>query len=233
MHTNKHTAKIVGILLIIGTISGILSLIFSAPIRDAQDVLVYISTNENQVRIAALLVLIMGFSLAMIPILMFPVLKKQDEALALGYIVFRGAIETVTSIAIAISWLLLLPLSQVYAQVEAREASSLSALGDRLLASDEIAFIATIVFCLGAVMFYSLLYQSKIIPRFISGWGIIAVVPYLGSALLVAFSIITPMSTMQVIMQVPLALQEMVLAIWLIVKGFNASAIATISIKRL
>ena len=231
MRTNKHTAKIVGILFIIGTASGILSLIFSAPIRDAQDALVYISMNENQVKIAALFVLIMGLSLAMPPILMFPVLKKQNEALALGYVVFRGAIETVTSIAIAISWLLLLPLSQVYTQVEAQEATILNALADRLLTSTEIAFVATIVFCLGALMFYSLLYQSKIIPRFISGWGIIAVVPYLGSALLVAFSIIAPMSTMQAIMQVPLALQEMVLAIWLIVKGFNAPATATLSSK--
>ncbi len=60
----------------------------------------------------ALLVLIMGFVLAMVPVMMFPILRKYNEALALGAIVFRGVLEAVTYIAIVISWLLLLTLSR-------------------------------------------------------------------------------------------------------------------------
>ena len=223
MNTSKNTARIVGALFIIGTLAGIFSLVFSASIRDAQNSLAYIYANKNDVIISALFVLLMGLSLAMIPVFMFPILKKQNEALALGYLVFRSALETMTSIAIAVSWLFLLPLSQVYVQAGATEPSNLLNLGNKLLASDEIAFIATIIFCLGALIFYFLLYQSKLVPRFISIWGILAVIPYLASALLVMFAIISPMSTSQVVMQLPLALQEMVLAVWLLLKGFNPS----------
>ena len=72
------------------------------------------SANEIQIIAGALFVLIMGFALAMVPVMMFPILKKYNEALALGYVVFRGALETVMYIVLAISWLFLIPVSQEY-----------------------------------------------------------------------------------------------------------------------
>jgi hypothetical protein len=80
-------------------------------------------------------------------------------------------------------------------------------------------------------MFYYLLYQSKLIPRWLSGWGLIAVIPFLTAGLLSIFHLIGPLSTVGVVLDLPLAVQEMVLAIWLIVKGFNPSAIAAGSAK--
>jgi hypothetical protein len=224
---NIRTARIVGVLYIIGTIGGVLSLAFSAPIRDAQDHLVSVSANENQTIVGAFFVLVMGLALAMVPVMMFPILKKHNEALALGYVVFRGGFETVGYIAMAIGWLLLLPLSQAYVQAGAPDVSHFHVLGDRLLAADEIGSIHVIVFCLGALMFYYALYQSRLIPRWLSGWGLIAAIPFLASGLLAMFALINPLATIYVVLQLPLALQEMVLAVWLIVKGFSTSAIAS------
>jgi hypothetical protein len=114
----------------------------------------------------ALCVLIMGLSLAMVPIVAFPVLKKQNEALALGYVVFRGALETMTYIVIVISWLVLVPISQEYVQAGAADASSYQALGTLLKETAEnAATLMSIVFLLGALIFYYLLYRSKLIPR--------------------------------------------------------------------
>ena len=174
----------------------------------------------------------MGLALAMVPVMMFPILKKHNEALALGYVVFRGALETVTTIAMVISWLFLLILSQEYVIAGAPDASYFQTLGTLLLkGNDSIGTISQIVFPLGALIFYCLLYQSKLIPRWLSGWGLIAAILWLATTLLDLFGIISPLSTVQVVLALPIGLQEMVMAVWLIVKGFNPSAIASLSAK--
>ena len=114
MNSINKTARIVGVLYIIGTIAGILSLVLTGPILGDSDYLAKVSANEIQIIAGALFVLIMGFALAMVPVMMFPILKKYNEALALGYVVFRGALETVMYIVLAISWLFLIPVSQEY-----------------------------------------------------------------------------------------------------------------------
>ena len=226
MNTNKKTARIVGVLFIIGTVAGILSVVFTGPILDDPDYLIKVSANENQIIIGALLVLIMGFALAMVPVMLFPILKKYNEALALGSVVFRGALEAVTYIAIVISWLLLLTLSQEYVKAGAPDASYFQTLGTLLLeALDGIGQILSIVFSLGALMIYYLFYQSKLIPRWLSVWGLIGSILYLAVPLLGMFGSVLE------ILYAPLALQEMVFAVWLIVKGFNSSAIASGSAK--
>ena len=231
MKTNRKTATIVGVLYIIGTVAGILSLVFTAPIRNAPDPLLHIYDNESQVIIGALFMLLMGFALAMVPVLMFPISRKHNETLALGYVVFRGALETVTYMATAISWLLLLTLSQLYVRAGAPDDSNFQALGTELLEAKLIGSITTIIFILGALMFYFLLYQSKLVPRWISAWGLIAAVPYLAAGILVMFGLVDSMSTIDTVARLPMALQEMVLALWLIVRGFNPSAFAIESVK--
>ena len=225
--TSKKTAIMVGVLYITGTVAGILSLVFTGPIRNARDHLVHVSANENQAVMGALFVLLMGLALAMIPIVLFPILRKYNEVLALGYLIFRGGLEAFTYIAIVISWLLLVPVSQVYAQAGASDSSSFQALGALLLDSGEISTVTAIVFPLGALMFYTLLYRSKLIPRWLSGWGLVAIIPYLAAGLSAMFGIIDPLSTVGVVSDLPLALQEMVLAVWLIVKGFNSSPVSS------
>ena len=224
MNANRKTAIIVGVLYIIGTATGILSLVAMGPIQNAQDNLMSVSASETRLVVGTLSVLIMGLALAMVPVTMFPILRNHNEALALAYVVLRGGLETVTYFAIATGWLLLVRLSQIYVQAGVSDASNFQALGTLLLDTKEIGSILTIVFCLGALIFYYLLYQTKLVPRWLSGWGLIAIVPYLAAGLLAMFGIIEALSPIYAILNFPLALQEMVLAVWLIVKGFNPSA---------
>ena len=116
MNATRSTATIVGVLYIIGTVAGVLSVTIAGPVLEASDYLAQIGANESPVTLGALLILIMGLALAMVPVVMFPILKKQNEALALGYVVFRGGLETFTYIAVVISWLLLVPVGQAYVQ---------------------------------------------------------------------------------------------------------------------
>ena len=234
MNNNRKTAIIVGVLFIIGTVAGILSVVFTSSILNAPDYLMKVSANENKIIIGALFVLVMGFALAMVPVMMFPIFKKHNEVLALGYVVFRGALETVTYIASVICWLFLLILSQEYVKAGAPDASHFQTLGALLLkGNDSISTILVIVFSLGALMLYYLFYQSKLIPRWISGWGFIAILLHLVTGFLILFHLQSPFSTINIVMNLPIFLQEMVMAVWLIGKGFNPSAIASGSIKQI
>jgi hypothetical protein len=226
MDAYKNIARTMGILYILGTISGILSRVVAGPIQSTPDLLANISASENQITLGAFFVLTMGLALAMVPVMAYPVLRKHGEILALGYVVFRGALEGVYYMAIVVSWLLLLPLSQIY-QAGSPDASNLQVLANVLLEAKEIAVFGMIVFCLGGLMFYYLLFQSKLVPQWLSGWGLIALIMNLAVGLLVMFGLFSPVSTISTVLQIPIGLQEMVLAIWLIVKGFNPSAIAS------
>ena len=223
---NRKTAIIVGALFIIGTVAGILSGVITGSVFDDPNYLVEISANENQIIIGALFILIMGFALAMIPAILFPIFKKYNEPLAFGSVIFRGALEAVTYIAFVISWLLLLTLSQAYVKAGTPDTSHFQTLGFVLLeAGVWIGHLVSIVFSLGALMIYYLFYQSRLIPRWLSVWGLIGGILYLTEPLLGMFG-----NEFEILF-VPLALQEMVLAVWLIVKGFNSSAIDSESPK--
>jgi hypothetical protein len=223
--SNRKTAAIVGVLYLVGTASGGLSRIVTGPVLGAQDRLLYISANQSQMIAGALLVLLMGLALAMVPVMVFPVLRKTSERLAMGYVVFRGGLETFTYIVMTFGWLSLVPLSRAYVQAAA-QAPGFQALGTWLLETKQMSGILGIVFPLGALMFYSLLYRSRLIPRWISVWGLIAAVPYLASGVLDMFSLASSWSAVRDIVQAPMALQELVLAVWLIAKGFSPPVLA-------
>jgi len=214
MKTYRKTAVIVGVLFIIGTVSGILSAVFTGSTLGASDYLVQVAANEMQMITGAFFVLLMGLSLAMVPVMMYPLFKKQNGALALGAVVFRGPIEAAVYILMVVSWLLLIVVSRDSAN--AADASSFQALGAVLLKTSEtINPVLEIVFSLGALMFYVLFYQTRLIPPWLSGWGIVGAIVYLVAGVMALFG--TPMEILLAL----LGVQEMVMALWLIFKGFN------------
>ena len=228
MNTNRKTAIVVGVLYIIGTVAGILSVVISTPILDGPDFLIKVAANENQIVVAALFVLLMGLALAMVPVMLFSILKEHNQALALGYVVFRGALETVTYVAQIITWLFLLIVGREYVAAGAPIASYFQTLGTLLKeGNDSIAPVLGIVFSLGALMLYYVFYQSKLIPRWLSGWGFFAILLHLTTSFLILFHLQNAFSTINLVMNFPIFLQEMVMAVWLIVKGFNPTAIAS------
>jgi hypothetical protein len=233
MNTNKKTAIIVGVLFITATVAGILSeFLFLGPILNSPDYLINVSANENQVIIGALLLLIMAAAIFGIPVMLFPILKKHNENIALGYVVAR-IFEAVTVVVGVISLLSLLTLSQEFLIAGATDASYFQTFGTLLLAArDWTDLIGTqIVFSLTALILNYSLYQSKLIPRFISVWGLIGAPLILAAGVLGIFGLISPFSTISIFLYLPIALQEMIFALWLIVKGFNSSAIDSGSAK--
>jgi len=218
----RNTARIVGILFIIGTVAGISSFV-GAPSLEDPDYLVNIAANGNLTIRASLFVLIMGIALVPIPALLFPILKKVNESLALSYVVFR-VLEAATYIITIISWLSLLTLSREYVLAGAPDASFYQTLGSILLSVGAwIDPVLVIIFSISALILNYLLYKSILVPRWLSGWGFVGGILHLVEGLLNMFGI--PVSVFGVPFFLPIALQEMVYAVWLIAKGFNLEAI--------
>lgn len=226
MNTYRKTAILVGVLYILGTVSGILSVSFTQPALTDLDYLSKVAANETSIVIGILFWLTMCFALATIPVLLYPILKRSHEALAIGYVVFRGALETGVGVLMAISQLLLIIVGRQYVP-ESPDASILQSLGSLLLKGyGSINVVLIITFSLGALMLYSMFHQSRLIPRWITVSGFVAIALHLSTAFLILFHVVRPddMSTLFAI-NFPIFVQEMVMAVWLIAKGFNSSAI--------
>jgi hypothetical protein len=227
MNSTRKTAIIVGTLLIACTATTILSLTLINPILDDPEYLTMLAGNENLAILGAILEFIWAATAMGIAIWLYPILKRFNEALALGSVVFR-VVEGVLVFIGTLGLLSLLTLSQEFLVAGVPDASSFQTVGTTLLAVRHWTLdgIVLIAFCLGALLYYAVFYQSKLIPRWLSGWG------FLGAALSLVvslFSLFNPdfvESWMHTLLNAPIAFQEMVFAVWLIIKGFNSSAIA-------
>lgn len=187
----------------------------------------YAAKHSGAVATGALLVLVMGLSLAFIPVVLFPILRQVDDALATGYLIIRGAVETAIYVIIAIAWLLLVPLGETVAAGPGTASPAGVRLGTLVVDRDGASAMLTLVFCLGAALFYVLLYRSRIVPRWITLWGFVGIPLYAAAYLLAMYGTIGSNSSTQNLLQVPLGVQEMVLAVWMIARGFHPAVVST------
>ena len=242
MNTNKSTtgidpkvklsfrkiAVITGVIFIIATAAAFVAGALT-PDLTGTDYLTRVSAHPNQVAGAVLLWIISAFTSVGIAISLYPVLKEWNAGLALGSVIFR-TIEAAFYMVGVVSLLSLLTLSQQFITAGAADRTSLQAIGDLLVSiRDHAGLLAVFAFCLGAFMYYYLFFQSRLIPRWLSGFGIVAIILMMAACVLALFS--GNRITSYIPLAAPIAVQEMVLAVWLIVKGFNSSAIASGSAK--
>jgi hypothetical protein len=75
------------------------------------------------------------------------------------------------------------------------------------------------------------LLRARLVPRWLSSWGLAGAALYWSTGLLVLFGALIPMEAAYVALQAPLAVQEMVLAGWLIIKGFDRSALSSMTAR--
>ena len=226
MDTYRRSGIVTGILFIVATAAGTLAC-FAQPILGAPDYLTQISANEPTVLAGALLVFIMGWAGAGIGISMYPILRKHNEGLALGaagFRMFEGIFDCIGAVLI----LLLATLSREFVKAGPADLSQFQNLGTLLGEGRtwvrEVAAVPS--WCIGAFLYYALFFRTRLVPRWLSVWGLAGITLFMATCMLVLFRQMAPFSTAQVLMSIPIALQEMVLAVWLIVKGFNPSAIA-------
>jgi len=229
MNTNIKGARWAGVFYIIATVAPILTYSFIGFLggmvagEPNPDYLFNISVNEGQVIIGMFIELTWALAVVGIIVTLFPILKKHYETLALGFFGLRF-IEAISTIIHSIIGLSLLTLNQEYAAAGFPDDSYFQTAGTLFLAARDWTFLigSGLIWSLSALILNYLLNQRKLIPRWLSVWGFVAAALSFANYLPPFFGI----DSLEILF-LPIGLQEMVFAVWLIVKGFNPSAISS------
>jgi len=200
----------------------ILSVVPLGSTLEGADHLTALADLDTEVVGTALIELVWAATCAGIAIGLYPVLRTHGRAMALGSVAAR-VVEGVFVLIGTLSLLALLSVSQQSPAQGSAAEPALQPVDDALLAVRDWAqgFIAILAFAIGAFLYYVVLYRSRLIPRWLSAWGL------LGAALLVVSTVMSGLAqdfgftTVNTALNIPIGLQEMVLAVWLIVRGFS------------
>jgi hypothetical protein len=225
MDSNRRTAVTAGVLFIAATLATLAGSALYGPILNDPDRLSRVVPGVGALAGGVLLQLVAAGASVGIAIALYPVLKQWGAAIALGSVVFRTLEATMYAIG-AVSLVALMPLGRQFAGAAVTERVSLTALSEVLLGVRDAAVVAGVLaFCVGALLYSWLLYRSNLVPRWLSGWGIAALFLMMAACLLALFNQ-NPV-TSYVILAAPIGVQEMVLAVWLIVRGFSSAALVS------
>ena len=222
MNADRITVILAGGLYFLGIMAGVLSVV---PVIDLPDYLVQISAHAGQVTAGAFFQFVMMAAYVGMAVALYPILKSHNESLALGYVGFRIVAAAFIVIGV-ILLLLLLTLSQEFVKAGAPVSSHFQTIGEILRTGRDLVNHVgmTLVLSMGGILFYSLLYQTELVPRWLSGWGLVGTAVTIVASCLFMFRVVG--LTTSVYMAFPLALQELVFAVWLIAKGFHSAVSA-------
>lgn len=178
------------------------------------DFLKTIFSHAGEVKLGVYLELLNGLSVIGIAVSMYPILKKRDERLALEYAALR-LVEAVACVAAAAVPMIYLSMSDAYQKAETAVSGDLYMISALLvgLRASMTGLLIPIFFGMGALVFYAVLFRSHLVPRFLSVWGFVAAIMIL---ILNVLSISMPL---QMILALPMILNEITLGIYLIAKG--------------
>ncbi len=204
--SDRKTAVIAGLFFILATAMGVGVAVLLAPLLGAEAPLPAVQANAGLVRLATLMDIVMAGAVIAIAVVLYPVLARSHKALAAGYLMAR----TVEGLLLALggmAWLGLLTASEAQAGLLMAQSTALFALG------------AEVTFGVTALVLNTVLFQARLVPRWLSLWGLV------GGGLILALGVIKvlglPYGAVEAALTAPIALNEMVLAVWLIVKGFS------------
>jgi hypothetical protein len=232
MNTYRKNAVMTGVLYFMGTVFGILCYVVGGEVLSSistGNILGLVAANSSRLTGSAFFTLMMAISLVAMTVFLYPVIRKDSEELAMGMVLFRGALEGTWYFMSTLGFLTLVALGNEYIATGANSAA-LQSMGNVLNQfQDSLAAIGPIFFLIGATCIYLSFYRTRLIPRWLTVWGFIGVVCSLASALLSFFHVDTGYG---LYLEMVLAPQEIVMAVWLIVKGFNSSAIAALFAKK-
>jgi hypothetical protein len=182
-------------------------------------ILVNVSKNLTRMRISNLVALLNSLAIVVLAAMFYVVFYKQYKIIALvalGCFVAEGITLAVSKIGAYA----LIPLSQEFVEAGAPEASHFQAVGNLLYYGvDRLGYLVHMLFfCVGGILWYYLFYRSRVLPLTLSVWGLAAVCLI---TIPVLFALYDRNLTQVMVLGLPYAPYEVVLGVWLIVKGFN------------
>jgi hypothetical protein len=222
-----------GALYIMGTIFGVLSAATGGQIVasgvtgqsvESGDLLALAAGDASALAASALLILLMGISLTLMTVFLYPLFKIDSQELALGMLLFRGALEGVYYFLAALVVLSAAALGGEYVATGSNSAA-LQSIGNVVLElQSAVGHSGTFLFLVGAICLYLSFYRTRLIPRWLAVWGLLGVVPYMANAALHILGV--EVGGIGLYLEIPLGLQEIVMGVWLVARGFDQAAVA-------
>jgi Domain of unknown function (DUF4386) len=219
-------ARVTGVLFLITFITSIPAVfVFNVPVLDDPRYIVGAGA-DNSVSLGAFLELILIIANIGTAVALFPILKRENESVALGYVTAR----VVECAFIAVGILSLLSVVTLRQEAAGADTGSLVAVSKSLVALHDWTFLLGPGFVVGVgnglVLGY-LMYKSALVPRAMAMLGLVGGPLLFASSILVLFGFYEQLSVWGSIMVGPEFIWELSLGIWLIVKGFKPSPIAS------
>ena len=219
----RRTARIAGIWFVVTFISIAALPLYDSILNDSRFIVGAGGDTSVQLgAVAEILTAIAGIATA---VTLFPILRRQSEGLALGYVALRIVESTIIAVGV-VSLLAIVMLRQDLAG-GATDSASLILSGQSLVAVHDATFLLGPAFCAaignGLILGY-LMFRSGLVPRRFAQFGMLAGSFALLTALLVLFGAYEQVSTPAAVLTLPEAVWELSLGIYLIVRGFKASS---------
>lgn len=221
VNTYRTTAKVVGALYILGFVVGIAGSMLGTP---GQLETVY--ARSMMIAIGALLWVIAATGDAAHGVMMFPILKQNNERIALGYLSARLVEAAIIAVS-ALFILLQIPLGVEFLKAGASEISYFQTLSALFAQSQAYTYqIGMVALGMAGLTLCYGFYRAKLVPQFFIVWGFIGYVSFLIGSLLEIMGF-----NLQLLHTLPGGLWEMSIGVWLIVKGFNSAAFVSESVE--
>jgi hypothetical protein len=224
----QKIARVTGVLFVITFITAIpAAFVFYVPVLEDTRYIVGAGA-DTRVSLGAFLELILIIANIGTAVVLFPILRRVNEILALGYVTAR----VVECTFIAVGILSLLTVVTLRQEAAGADDSSLVAVGASLVALHDWTFLLGPGFVVGVgngLMLGYLMYRSALVPRGMAMLGLIGGPLLCASGVAILFGVIEAGGVWQSIATIPEFIWELSLGIWLIVKGFNPSAVASLS----
>jgi hypothetical protein len=215
-------AKITGSFFILAAVSSIIGLKLYDPILANTKLMLTASNYYSQIIFGSINELILAVSATGTGIMLFPLLKRYSESIGLGYLSFR-ILEVVFICIGIISILTALSVSEYYTNGTIQNEDDAKNLMFIFTSIHKWTFILgpNFMLAINTFLYSYVLLKIKVIPQNLSRLGLVASLLIMTAAILELFGIIKQISTWGIILALPIAVYEMTLAVWLIVKGIR------------
>ncbi|MBL6446331.1 DUF4386 domain-containing protein [Fulvivirga sp. 29W222] len=219
MGSEKLKIRFAGLFMIVGMVAGIFSV---APAIDSGDYLTEAAANFNRVIVGAVFQFVMSLAYLGFAILLYPIIRRFSGSLSVGFLSFRVIAANLVIFG-TILLLLILALSHEFVKSSPGNALDFKTLGNALkITRDYINHVfMVLVLCIGNVILYVLLIRTRLIPKWLSVWGLLGTFLSGVASIMILFRVVDVITSEYLVLNMPTAVLELIMGMWLIIVGFN------------
>ena len=226
MNSHRTTAVVAGVFFIVAAVAAVIGLSLEGPVLNNADYIVKGSGDDSRVVLGGFFEVILAISVIGTAVTLFPIVKRQNESIALGYVAGR-VLEAVVIVVGIISILTVVTLRQDFAGATGANAASLLVAGKSLVVIHNWTFLfgPSLAIGVNTLLLAYLMFTSRLVPRLIPVLGLIGGPVIFAAGTAEMFGLFQQVSAWGAIAAIPVTAWELSLAVWLIVKGFKASPV--------